>query len=190
MLRGSLSVAANPFLTAEVSRSLPPRPAIASMRRRRPGNVGAGQMASHSSLRASDADREAAAERLRHAAVEGRLEPDELEERLHAALRARTYGELRRLLGDLPAKPMPWERGRAVAMPAARTALVVAMRVAVVVVVVAVVLVVAAVVAAGWMLWAVVWLALCGRRSCGARIGAPSPWVRAPLARGRLPGLR
>ena len=51
-------------------------------------------MATSSSLRVSDADREAAAERLRHAAVEGWLEPDELEERLHAALRARITAEL------------------------------------------------------------------------------------------------
>ena len=60
-------------------------------------------MARQSSLRASDADRDAVAERLRQAAVEGRLDPDELEQRLHIALRARTYGELDRLLGDLPA---------------------------------------------------------------------------------------
>ena len=105
-------------------------------------------MATSSSLRVSDADREAAAERLRHAAVEGRLEPDELEERLHAALRARTYGDLRRLLVDLPAKPLAWERGRAELMPAARTAVAVAMRVAIALAVVVVVLIVAAVMAA------------------------------------------
>ena len=50
-------------------------------------------MAQPSYLRASDADRDAVAERLRRAAVEGRLQPEELEERLHAALRARTYGD-------------------------------------------------------------------------------------------------
>ena len=48
------------------------------------------QMAEPSHLRASDADRDAVAERLRRAAAEGRLEPEELEERLHTALRART----------------------------------------------------------------------------------------------------
>ena len=63
-------------------------------------------MARQSSLRASDADRDAVAERLRQAAVEGRLDPDELEQRLHTALRARTYGDLDRLLRDLPAKPV------------------------------------------------------------------------------------
>jgi hypothetical protein len=66
-------------------------------------------MARTSSLRASDADREAVAERLREAAAEGRLEPDELEDRLHRALRARTYGDLGRLVADLPA---PSRRGR------------------------------------------------------------------------------
>jgi hypothetical protein len=140
-------------------------------------------MASHSSLRASDADRDAVAERLRHAAAEGRLEPEELEERLHTALRARTYGDLRRLLTDLPAKPMAWERRRADAMPAAGVALAVAMRVAVALAVVAVVLVVAAVMAAWWILWALVWLALCGRRSRTGRLGARSAWHRAPPAR-------
>lgn len=54
-------------------------------------------------LRASDADREQVAERLRHAAAEGRLFADELEERLGAALSARTYGELDVLVSDLPA---------------------------------------------------------------------------------------
>ncbi len=148
-------------------------------------------MASHSSLRASDADREAVAERLRHAAVEGRLEPDELEERLHAALRARTYGDLRRLHSDLPAKPMAWERGRAEVMPAARIALAVAMRVAVALAVVIVVLVVAAVTAAWWVLWALVWLALWGRRSRSARLGARTRWgcAHGPQ-RGRLAGTR
>jgi hypothetical protein len=53
-------------------------------------------------MRASDADREHVAERLRDAAAEGRLLADELEERLGAALSARTYGDLDRLVVDLP----------------------------------------------------------------------------------------
>jgi hypothetical protein len=141
-------------------------------------------MASRSSLRASDADREAVAERLRHAAVEGRLEPDELEERLHVALRARTYGDLRRVLADLPARSMACERGGAAARPAARAAVVVALRVAVTLAIVAAVLVVAAVMAAWWMIWLVVWLAVCGRRSSSGRLGARPPWPRGPHARG------
>jgi hypothetical protein len=53
-------------------------------------------------LRASDADREQVAERLRQAASEGRLHDDEFDERLGAALSARTYGELDVLVADLP----------------------------------------------------------------------------------------
>jgi hypothetical protein len=60
-----------------------------------------------SSLRASDADRECTALRLRTAAVEGRLAPDELEQRLEVALAARTEGELRRTVEDLPAPRPP-----------------------------------------------------------------------------------
>jgi hypothetical protein len=141
-------------------------------------------MASHVSLRASDADREAVAERLRHAAGEGRLEPDELEERLHAALRARTYGDLGRLLVDLPAKPMAWERRRAAARPAARAALAVAASVALVLAVVVAVVIVAAVMTAWWILWALVWFGLRGRRSYPVRLGARRRWDRGPRARG------
>jgi hypothetical protein len=53
-------------------------------------------------IRASDADREHVAERLRTAATEGRLSATELEERLGSALTARTYGELDYLVADLP----------------------------------------------------------------------------------------
>jgi hypothetical protein len=42
------------------------------------------------------------AERLRDATVEGRIVPDELDQRLGAALSARTYGELAPLVSDLP----------------------------------------------------------------------------------------
>jgi len=58
-----------------------------------------------SSLRASDADREQVAERLRHATAEGRLSSDELEGRLQDLFAARTYGELDALLADLPVRP-------------------------------------------------------------------------------------
>jgi len=57
-------------------------------------------------LRASDADREAAAERLRTAALEGRLESDELDERLTGAYGARWCSELAALTADVtPAPP-------------------------------------------------------------------------------------
>ena len=59
-------------------------------------------MARRSALRASDADREAIAERLRDAAAEGRLLAEELEHRLGTAFSARTYGELDAVVADLP----------------------------------------------------------------------------------------
>lgn len=55
----------------------------------------------HARLRASDADREQVAEVLRAAAVDGRLDLGEMEERLTAVYAARTYGELEPLLSDL-----------------------------------------------------------------------------------------
>jgi hypothetical protein len=61
-------------------------------------------------LRIGDADRERVAERLRTAAGEGRLAPEELEERLEAAFAARTEAKLAPLVADLPAEPGP--RGR------------------------------------------------------------------------------
>src|SRR3954449_2354542 len=56
-------------------------------------------------LRVSDADREHAAEALRHAAGEGRLTVDELDQRLDAAFAARTRADLERRTADLPAAP-------------------------------------------------------------------------------------
>jgi hypothetical protein len=56
-------------------------------------------------VRASDAEREQVADALRRAAGDGRLAPDELEERLTTAYGARTRGELGPLTADLPAAP-------------------------------------------------------------------------------------
>ncbi len=53
-------------------------------------------------LRASDAERDAVADRLRGAHAEGRLSVEELYERLDAALAARTRGDLAPLTADLP----------------------------------------------------------------------------------------
>jgi hypothetical protein len=53
-------------------------------------------------MRAADADRDRTVERLRDAAAEGRLTPDDLERRLETALAARTYAELDSLVADLP----------------------------------------------------------------------------------------
>jgi hypothetical protein len=62
-------------------------------------------------LRASDADRERVVRRLHTATTEGRLSAEDLDERLHRALTALTYGDLDAVLEDLP-DPRP-ERGRA-----------------------------------------------------------------------------
>jgi uncharacterized protein DUF1707 len=53
-------------------------------------------------LRASDADRDEVAERLREAAAEGRIDLAELDTRLERALTAKTYAELAPLTADLP----------------------------------------------------------------------------------------
>jgi hypothetical protein len=57
--------------------------------------------------RASDSEREAVVARLRHAAGEGRLTVDELDERIDAAYTAKTRAELEPLTADLPDSPMP-----------------------------------------------------------------------------------
>ncbi len=54
-------------------------------------------------LRASHQDRDRVVEILRDAAGDGRLTPEELDQRLEAALTARTYAELAVLTTDLPA---------------------------------------------------------------------------------------
>ena len=59
-------------------------------------------MSRRATLRASDADRERIADRLRHATGEGRLLAEELEERLERTFAARTYGELDAVVADLP----------------------------------------------------------------------------------------
>jgi hypothetical protein len=63
----------------------------------RPGGSGPGE------LRASHADRDRVVEVLRIAAGDGRLTAGELDDRLEAALTARTYSELAALTTDLPA---------------------------------------------------------------------------------------
>jgi uncharacterized protein DUF1707 len=63
-------------------------------------------------LRASDADRERVAVFLRDQAAVGRLTHDELEERVGAAYRAVTLGDLDKLIADLPRAhpPVPGRR--------------------------------------------------------------------------------
>ena len=54
-------------------------------------------------IRASDQDRDAVVQRLQQAFAERRLDDDEFDERMRAALTARTSADLDRLTGDLPA---------------------------------------------------------------------------------------
>jgi hypothetical protein len=56
-------------------------------------------------LRAGDADRQVAADRLRAAHDEGRLDLAEYDRRLADAYAAVTYADLDRLFADLPARP-------------------------------------------------------------------------------------
>ena len=57
-------------------------------------------------IRVSDADRDRVTARLRDHFAEGRLAPDELDERISAALNAKTFGDLRLVMADLPG-PVP-----------------------------------------------------------------------------------
>jgi Flp pilus assembly protein TadB len=110
-------------------------------------------MSHRAGLRASDADRELVAERLRQATADGRLLAEELEQRLGTALSARTYGELDAVVSDLPrgrldrprqARLRPWivpAVGLAIAIPVA-------------VAIVAAVLFIVTGVLAAWMFWA------------------------------------
>lgn len=56
-------------------------------------------------IRASDQDRDAVVQRLQAAFAEGRLDDVEFDERMRAALTARTSANLTPLLDDLPAAP-------------------------------------------------------------------------------------
>ncbi|MFE5583887.1 DUF1707 domain-containing protein [Kitasatospora sp. NPDC056531] len=82
-----------------------------------PGEIStAGMRSGHSSqpgMRASHADRDRVADLLSIAAGEGRLTSEELDQRLEAALSARTVGELTELTADLP--PVPALAGGVVA---------------------------------------------------------------------------
>ena len=62
-----------------------------------------GSEVARSELRASHDDRDRVVELLRVSAGDGRLTAEELDERLELAMTARTYGELARLVADLPA---------------------------------------------------------------------------------------
>ena len=70
-------------------------------------------------MRASDADRDRVIDVLRAALGEGRLTPDEFEERTRAVLSARTFGELAPFTADLPPVFGPPARSPSAPAPAA-----------------------------------------------------------------------
>lgn len=122
-------------------------------------------------LRASDADREQIAERLREATAEGRLQAHELEQRLEASFSARTYGELDALVADLPR--LPGERPRDLSW--IRPALALALAIPVALAIVATVLLVITGVLATWMVWiALGWWFIGHRRRVSAARSARS----------------
>jgi len=64
-----------------------------------------GAAAGHGSLRASHADREHVIDTLKAAFADGRLDKDELDDRVGQTLAARTYAELAMVTADIPAGP-------------------------------------------------------------------------------------
>ncbi len=60
------------------------------------------QMMRNPNLRASDADRDATADRLRQHHTDGRLDQEEFQERLDKCFAAKTVGELAEVTRDLP----------------------------------------------------------------------------------------
>ncbi|WP_239166639.1 DUF1707 SHOCT-like domain-containing protein [Actinoplanes italicus] len=56
----------------------------------------------HEGMRAGDGDRQKVAEQLREALDQGRLDLSEYDERVQRAYSAKTYGDLKGLLDDLP----------------------------------------------------------------------------------------
>ena len=62
------------------------------------------------SIRVSDTDRDRVTAQLRDHFAAGRITPGELDERLSAALNAKTFGDLRRIMADLPG-PVPASLG-------------------------------------------------------------------------------
>jgi uncharacterized protein DUF1707 len=79
---------------------------------------GKAEMTSDEKMRASDGDREHAAEMLRDAYAAGRIDLGELHDRAGAAYAATTWGELRALTADLPAGQVGSRAASGAASPA------------------------------------------------------------------------
>ncbi len=126
-------------------------------------------MARRATLRASDAEREQIAERLRQAAAEGRLLAEELEQRIGAVFTSRTYGELDALVADLPDDRLAQHRPRSVArMRTPAMAMGIAIVVLAVVAIVAVLLTGTALLGGAWIFFAL-WGFGCRGSRCRTR---------------------
>jgi hypothetical protein len=128
-------------------------------------------MARPSNLRASDADREQIAERLRKAAAEGRLLAEELEQRIGATFAARTYGELDALVEDLPDDRVVPARPRSVAsLGGPVRALAIGVLAAAVLAIVALIVTGTVLAGGAWILFGV-WFFGCRGARCRTRYG-------------------
>ncbi len=76
-------------------------------------------MAGAATTRASDADRDRAADALREHLAAGRLTIGEFDERLDRAFAAKTLGELDQVMADLPASDLGQLAGASLDRPAA-----------------------------------------------------------------------
>ena len=138
-------------------------------------------------LRVGDSERDNALAALGKHYAAGRLSGEELDERISAALRARTRSDLWALLGDLPGEGPAWPRprrprheywpmvGRVLGVAAA-AALVVGVLITLLFVVL-----LATMMAFGGLVWVVLlWWLLAGnvRRSCGYRTYYRQPYRR------------
>ncbi|MCW2905057.1 MAG: hypothetical protein JWO67_7322 [Streptosporangiaceae bacterium] len=73
-------------------------------------------------MRASDADRDRVADRLREALAEGRLTPEEHSERIDQVYGARTYAELAPIVSDLPGEGLGPSHAPAAGIPVRKDA--------------------------------------------------------------------
>lgn len=148
-------------------------------------------MARPSNVRASDADREQIADRLRKAAAEGRLLAEELEQRIEATFTARTYGELDALVEDLPNDRIAASHPHAVMHTGGAVGvLAVALVAAAVVALVALIVTGTVVIGGAWILFGA-WFFGCRGSRCRSRYGHRPPpgglqQVRGPADRRAL----
>src|SRR5947209_4923795 len=144
-------------------------------------------MARRGHLRASDGDREQVAERLRHASAEGRVSTEELEQRVSAALSARTYAELDGLVADLPGRSLTArERRRSELAVVLRPALALAIAIPVAMALVAAIAFLVTGVFAMWMVWVALGWWFFGRhrhQRHGPRTRGPYRYTAAPHCR-------